>query len=222
MATQKNESSIVKGIQNKSLAFGPQGEVQHVTEVVNGSTLLAGCQVSEKKFDRNFTAWYSGGLTLENLAEEVVALASTLASCEVGRWTQAVRNALPLLLGQKFAYFTISISGQSYTRVMDDQIVCELAETVLLKAHNIQILTILRLLGYDSGNTDTDLASHIMQIRAGERKSIILGACSALFALSRFPMRCVCYSDYLATGITASSRTSSRPSASRSASSTAR
>ena len=46
-----------------------------------------------------------------------------------------------------FAYFTISMSGQSYTRVMDNHIVCQLAETVLLKAHNIQILTILRLLG---------------------------------------------------------------------------
>ena len=60
--------------------------------------------------------------------------------------------------------------------MMDDQIVCELAEGVLLKAHNIQILTILRLLGYDSGDTDTDFASHVMQIRTGEGKSIILGA----------------------------------------------
>ena len=181
MATQKNASSIVKGIEGKSLTFGPQGEVQHVTEVVNGSTLLAGCQVFDKKFDRNFAAWHSSGLTLENLAEEVVTLASTLAStlanCEVGRWTQAVRNALPLLLGQIFAYFTISMSGQSYTRVMDDQIVCELAETVLLKAHNIQILTILRLLGYDSGNSLTPTSPVTSsQIRAGEGKSIILGA----------------------------------------------
>ena len=67
-------------------------------------------------------------------------------------------------------------------------------EGVLLKAHNIQILTILRLLGYDSGDTDTDLASHVMQIRTGEGKSIILGACSALFALPGFRVRCVCYS----------------------------
>ena len=51
---------------------------------------------------------------------------------------------------------------------MDDQIVCELAEGVLLNAHNIQILTILRLLGYDSDDTDTDLASHVMHIRAGK------------------------------------------------------
>ena len=80
---------------------------------------------------------------------------------------------------------------------MDEQIVCELAEGVLLKAHNIQILTILRFLVYDSGDTDTDLASHVMQIRTGEGKSIILGACSAFFALYGFRVRCVCHSDYL-------------------------
>ena len=97
-----------------------------------------------------------------------------------------------------------SMAGQSYTRVMDDQNVCELAESVLLKAHNTQILTILRLLGYDSGDTDTDFASHVMQIRTGERMSIILGTCSALFALLKFRVRCVCYSDYLSHRITAS------------------
>ena len=48
VATQKNASSIVKGIDGESLTFGPQGEVQHVTEVVNGSTLLVGCQVFER------------------------------------------------------------------------------------------------------------------------------------------------------------------------------
>jgi len=76
--------------------------VQHVTEVVNGSTLLAVREIFEKEFDRNFAAWCSGGLTLWNLAEKVVTLASTVAFCEVGRGTQAVRKALPVLLGQIF------------------------------------------------------------------------------------------------------------------------
>ena len=45
VATQKNASATVSGIVGKSLTFGRQGDVQHVTEVVNGSTLLAGCEV---------------------------------------------------------------------------------------------------------------------------------------------------------------------------------
>ena len=70
-------------------------------------------------------------------------------------------------------------------------------EGVLLKAHNIQILTILRLLEYDSGDSETDLASHVMQIRTGEGKSIVLGGCSALLALLGFRVRWVCHSDRL-------------------------
>ena len=84
------------------------------------------------------------------------------------------------VLGWIFAYFTIFRSGQSYKHVVDDaQDESDLAGGVLLKAHNTQILTIWRLLGYDSCATETDLASHLMQIRTGEGKSKILGACSA-------------------------------------------
>ena len=128
MATQKNASSTVNGIVGKSLTFRGPGDVQHVTEVVNGSTLIAWCDFLEKEFDRNFAQWHSGGLTLEKLSETVVTLASTLRPCEVGRWTQAAREALPVLLGQIFAYFTISKSGQSYTRVMGDHNESDLAK----------------------------------------------------------------------------------------------
>ena len=88
-----------------------------------------------------------GHVVLWRTHAQNVTLPSTLAPCEVGRWTQAARNALLLFLGQNICYFTISMSGQSYTRVMDNQIVCQLAKTVLLKAHNTQILTISRSLG---------------------------------------------------------------------------
>jgi len=118
----------------------------------------------------------------------------TLRSREVD---QAVRNTFPVLLGQIFAHFTISKWGQSYKRVTGDHNESDLTEGVLLGPHNIQILTMLRLLGYDSGDTETVLASHVMQIRAGEGKSIILGACSALLALLGFRETCVCSSDYL-------------------------
>ena len=90
-----------------------QGDVQHGTKVVNYLTLLVGCEVFEKEFDRKFAVWYSGGLTMETRAVTVVTLASTLRPCEVGRWIQAVRNTLPGLLGEIFACFTISKLGQT-------------------------------------------------------------------------------------------------------------
>ena len=65
---------------------------------------------------------------MEKLSETVVTLASTLRPCEVGRWTQAVRNTLLALLGQIFAFFAISKSGQSNQRVTGDHNESDLAE----------------------------------------------------------------------------------------------
>ena len=110
MATQKNASSNINEIVGESLTFRGPGDVQHVTEVVNGPTLLAWCEVFEREFGRNFAEWHSGGLTLQKKSETVVTLASTVRPCEVGRWIQAVRNTLLVLLGQIFAYFAISKS----------------------------------------------------------------------------------------------------------------
>ena len=95
----------------------------------------------------------STGLTLETLAEKVVDLASSLTPYEVGRWTQAVRNALPVLLGQIFTYFTISKlqarSGRCSGRV-------GLGRRRASQS-TIQILTILRLLG----TTHVQLRQHL-------------------------------------------------------------
>ena len=102
VATQKkNPSSTVSGIVDKSVTvgIGRQGGVKQVTEVVNGPTLFA----RYEGVPRSFAAWYSVGLTLETLAEKMVDLASSLTTGEVGMWTQAVRNALPVLLNQIFA-----------------------------------------------------------------------------------------------------------------------
>jgi hypothetical protein len=73
-------------------------------------------------------------------------------------------------------------------------------DNVLLKPHNIQVLTVLRMLGYDvpEGTSRLQgLQSHVMQIRTGEGKSIVLGACSVVLGMLGFSVRCVCYSEYL-------------------------
>ena len=59
----------------------------------------------------------------------------------------------------------------------------------------VQVLACLRLLSYDAVNPT--LASHLMQIRTGEGKSIILGFCAVICALLGFKVRCVCYSEHL-------------------------
>ena len=61
-----------------------------------------------------------------------------------------------------------------------------------------------------------------MQICTDEKISIVLGGCSALLALLGFSVRCACCSDYLSQRDYSRFESSSLPSASRSASSTAR
>ena len=115
-----------------------------------------------------------------------MTLALTLAPCEVRRWTQAARNALPLLLDQHICLlhnFHVGTElhardGQSHCMSTDGDRASQSTQHT-----NPHYLT---LAWYDSGDTDTDLASHVRQIRAGEGKSIILKAGSTLFALLGF------------------------------------
>mmetsp|Transcript_12850 Transcript_12850/g.19234 ORF Transcript_12850/g.19234 Transcript_12850/m.19234 type:complete len:1061 (-) Transcript_12850:89-3271(-) len=67
---------------------------------------------------------------------------------------------------------------------------------MLMKPHNIQVLTLLSLFGCGSPSS-ISLDSQLMQIRTGEGKSMILGAAAVVLALLGFKARCVCYSEYL-------------------------
>ena len=47
VATQKNASLTIKGRIEECITFRSPGDVQHVTDVANGPTLLAWCEVFE-------------------------------------------------------------------------------------------------------------------------------------------------------------------------------
>mmetsp|Transcript_175699 Transcript_175699/g.558037 ORF Transcript_175699/g.558037 Transcript_175699/m.558037 type:complete len:1076 (-) Transcript_175699:522-3749(-) len=177
--------------------------------------LLEGRDRYKKEYQNHFQAWRSGCLDLEALACNTIEMARKLQPCTVSEWTTPVQNAIPILLGGIFAYLSISKSGSSYRRLMasavgDSEIVhfgdqsCDTkppilvnGDSILMRPHDVQILTILRLLSL--GSNDGDLANHLLQVRTCEGKSIILGACSTVLALLGFDVRCVCYSSYLTT-----------------------
>jgi hypothetical protein len=107
---------------------------------------------------------------------------------------------------------TLDLTSDDLVGSLDDTVVSEESrgqrlpdatiktDNVLLKPHNIQVLTVLRMLGYDAPEGTSSLQglqSHVMQIRTGEGKSIVLGACSAVLGVLGFSVRCVCYSDFL-------------------------
>ena len=87
-------------------------------------------------------------------------------------------------------------------------------ESCIVKPHEIQISSILRLLSIDSADKgiwkkifnsfcrgkssgSDSIENHFMQVPTGEGKSIILGITATMFSLQGWLVDCVCYSKYL-------------------------
>ena len=97
------------------------------------------------------------------------------------------------------AQYSICKSGDRILQIADstlgEDVVPDDVRQMLKQAHRTQILACLRLLGFDCKNAS--LSSHLMRIRTGEGKSIIVGMCAVVLSLLGFTSRCVCYSEYL-------------------------
>ena len=130
---------------------------------------------------------------LNDLVHHIIAISSKLGpiNCTNG-WGKDVKSNLPTIIAGVFAVFTVLKSAASYNRIEDE----ELGEKILMKPHNIQVLTLLCLLGCGDP-TSSSLENQVMQIRTGEGKSLILGAAAVVLALLGFKVRCICYSEYL-------------------------
>jgi hypothetical protein len=123
----------------------------------------------------------------------------TMQPCTLASWNDSKKKEIPFILAGIFAYFTVSKCGESFNSIgeSDDADAVETARQILITPHNIQVLTILRLLG--CGDSSASMQNQLMQIGTGEGKSIILGALATIFGLLNFPVRCVCYSEYLSS-----------------------
>eukprot|EP00977_Amphora_coffeiformis_P020937 scaffold8649_cov185-Amphora_coffeaeformis.AAC.8 len=132
---------------------------------------------------------------LESLVQRVISLAESLKPISCGSsWSGETKKKIPHLLAGVFSLFTILHSGASYNRAREGDE--EMGEKVLMKPHNIQVLTLLCMFGCSSVGMD-ELESQMLQIRTGEGKSMILGAAAVMLGLLGFRVRCVCYSEYL-------------------------
>jgi hypothetical protein len=136
---------------------------------------------------------------LNALVQKTVAIAQNLKPLKCGSgWSPDVKRQLPNILAGIFTVFTVLKSGSSYNRIEATAAAgaSEIGEKLLKKPHNIQVLTLLSMLGCGAPSRST-LESQLMQIRTGEGKSIILGAAAVVLGLLGFRVRCVCYSEYL-------------------------
>ena len=129
-------------------------------------------------------------------------VSASMKPCSTKSWNKVDKDKIPHLLAHIFAYFTIDKSGESYNSLMSHE--PQHCESILMKPHPVQILTILHLLGCGEdpskpGEHTTTLERHLMEVRTGEGKSFILGALATVFGALGFNVRCVCYSEYLST-----------------------
>jgi len=130
------------------------------------------------------------------LIQKVFVMVKEVGVCTVKNWSDRVKaGKVTEIVAGVFATLTITKSGDSYfsRRQCDEAFDPRL---LLFKPHNMQVIAILRLLGIGT-TTDESLASHMLQIRTGEGKSIILGVLSVVLALLGFRVRCVCHSKHL-------------------------
>ena len=152
---------------------------------------------SFKKFDGEYKKLLGEYIVpeadLKALVYKTVALAEKLHPIDFTSWDDKVKEQIPCILAGVFTVFTVLKSGASYNRL---ESTANSGEKLLMKPHNIQVLTLLTLFGCGS-SSQTGLDSQLMQIRTGEGKSMILGAAAVVIALLGFRVRCVCYSEYL-------------------------
>jgi len=159
--------------------------------------------MSFRVFDENYKSllgeYIKPEADLNALVQKTMDIAKKVKplSCSSG-WGSKLKAELPKILAGVFALFTILKSGESFNRIETavDALGDFKGETLLMKPHNIQVMTILCMLGCGAPS-HSSLVSQLMQIRTGEGKSMILGATAVVLGLLGFRVRCVCYSEYL-------------------------
>ncbi|KAL7556250.1 hypothetical protein ACA910_003259 [Epithemia clementina (nom. ined.)] len=189
--SQKPVEETVDGIRGVLRYQGSERQAD-----IDSELLLKGFQDFEGEYKYILGDFLQPDADLTVLVKNVAAMSDFLkpCSCDMG-WLGTTKQKIPYILAGVFAVFTILKSGESYKRVGSSEL-NGVADKILMKPHNIQVLTLLCMFGCGSSKTDT-LESQLMQIRTGEGKSMILGAAALVLGLLGFRVRCVCYSKYL-------------------------
>mmetsp|Transcript_643 Transcript_643/g.1274 ORF Transcript_643/g.1274 Transcript_643/m.1274 type:complete len:2485 (-) Transcript_643:1939-9393(-) len=166
---------------------------------IDQKELIESFQAYEMQYKSLLGEYIKPEADLNTLVRNVTSLAQKMKpiSCDK-MWGEKDQKNIPVLLAGVFSLFTVLKSGASFNRIEAAEGSSSLGEKLLMKPHNIQVLTLLYMFGCGKGS-QSSLDSQLMQIRTGEGKLMILGAASVMFALLGFHVRTVCYSEYLSS-----------------------
>ena len=193
--SQKPVEDVVTGITGTNRLSSKSSEEMSIDR----DELLESFNTYDTKYKSLLGEYIKPDADLPDLVKKVKVLAKKLQpiSCDKN-WTDEEKKHIPVLLAGVFSLFTILKSGASFNRIEETGGSSSFGEQLLMKPHNIQVLTLLYMFGCGKG-PQSSLESQLMQIRTGEGKSMILGAAAAMLALLGFRVRTVCYSDYLSS-----------------------
>lgn len=183
----------------KTKTFRYTSDIEMKEVKLDRANIKSAYDTYEEKYNSFFTEFVERGHN--DLVQRVFHMAQELGPCEVSNWDDRVKEKIIEIIAGIFATFTIIKSGDSFNHfdLHDDDVNHGkgMANTmdIVFRPHSIQVIAILRLLGI--GTMERLLPNHIMEIRTGEGKSMILGALSVLLSLLGFTVRCVCYSEHL-------------------------
>ena len=190
--TQKPAEDTVHGIKGYRRSGGHKSDL-----LLDKDRLLESFKVFDSQYKICLGEYIEPDADLTALVKKTTAMANKLhpIDCNSG-WDEKVKRQMPHILAGVFTCFTVLKSGASYNRLGSNESDGDMSQKLLMKPHNIQVLTLLSLFGCGSSSTRA-LDSQLMQIRTGEGKSMILGTAAVVLSLLGFRARCVCYSEYL-------------------------
>lgn len=167
--------------------------------IIDQDELIQSFKVYDVQYKTLLGEYIKPDAHLPDLVKKVKSHAKKLLpiSCDK-KWTNDEKKQIPFLLAGVFSLFTIIKSGASFNRIEETGGSSSFGDQLLMKPHNIQVLTLLYMFGCGKGSKSS-LDSQLMQIRTGEGKSMILGAAATVLALLGFRVRTVCYSEYLSS-----------------------
>ena len=193
--SQKPVEDVVRDITGENRLSSKSTEKMNIDQ----DELIESFKVYDTQYKNFLGDYLKPGSDLPDLVKKMKCLAKKLQpiSCDK-MWTDEEKKLIPVLLAGVFSLFTILKSGASFNRIEEAGGSSTFGEQLLMKPHNIQVLTLLYMFGCGKGQ-QSSLESQLMQIRTGEGKSMILGAAATMLALLGFRVRTVCYSEYLSS-----------------------
>ncbi|KAL4450790.1 hypothetical protein ABPG74_011632 [Tetrahymena malaccensis] len=194
---QENSKNF-EGLLNKMIEelSKNQFSLEYVNNNIKGEKFIASefsvqYKYYEECWKNLLSKWHQGDLKAETILQKTKSLFKKFCSSyqvdylnqKQITWSASQKQDLSIMLAHLSTFWSI--------------VNCQRREDSFRKLHPVQVSTVMRLLSIDTTTTQMPIENHLVQVKTGEGKSIILGITSCFLGLLGFYVDCCCYSNYL-------------------------